>query len=170
MPRVGDVDLPVVDLDGDAAERRDAVDEQQGVALAVAERLDVVADTGRRLGVHDGDDGGRRVGGRAAPAGSSGWPQGASTRTTSAPQRPATSHIRSPKTPFTPTTTGSPGRTTLTNAASMPAEPVPLSGKVSGLAVRNTWRRRSQVSSSSSMKSGSRWPSIGRANAACTSG
>ena len=59
---VGDVDVPGVDLDGDAAERGDAVDEQQGVALALAEGLDVVADAGRRLGVDDGDHGGRRVG------------------------------------------------------------------------------------------------------------
>ena len=51
--------------------------------------------------------------------------------------------MRSPNTPLTPTTTESPGSTTLTNAASMPAEPVPLTGNVSGLAVRNTWRSRS---------------------------
>ena len=41
--------------------------------------------------------------------------------------------MRSPNTPLTPTTTTSPGSTTLTNAASMPAEPVPLIGSVSGL-------------------------------------
>ena len=41
--------------------------------------------------------------------GSIGSPHGASTRMTSAPSRPATSHIRSPKTPLTPTTTGSAG-------------------------------------------------------------
>ena len=74
----------------------------------------------------------------ASCCGSMGWPHGASTRTTSAPQRDATSHIRSPNTPFTPITTASPGRTKLTKEASMPAEPVALTGKVSGFAVRNT--------------------------------
>ena len=62
--------------------------------------------------------------------GVSGVPQGASTRTTSAPHRAATSHMRSPKTPLTPMTTGSPARTKLTKAASMPADPVPLMGRV----------------------------------------
>ncbi len=85
----------------------------------------------------------------SSACGSSGRPQSASTRTTSAPQRPATSHMRSPNTPLTPMTTVSPGRTTLTNAASIPAEPVPLTGNVSGLSVRKTWRSRSLVSSSS---------------------
>ena len=37
--------------------------------------------------------------------GSRGVPQSASTRTTLAPHRAATSHMRSPNTPFTPTTT-----------------------------------------------------------------
>src|SRR5439155_8071066 len=103
-------------------------------------------------------------------AGSIGVPHSASTRTTSAPQRAATSVMRSPNTPLTPTTTTSPGRTTFTNAASMPAEPVPEIGNVSGLLVRNTWRRRSHVSSSSATNSGSRCPSIGRIRASCTSG
>ena len=71
-------------------------------------------------------------------SGSTGWPHGASTATTSAPQRAATSHMRAPNTPLTPMTTGSPGRTRLTNAASMPAEPVPEIGRVMGLAVRKT--------------------------------
>ena len=61
---VGDVDTPAVDVDGDAAERRDAVDQQERVALAGAERLDVVAHAGRRLRVHDGDDLRRGVRGR----------------------------------------------------------------------------------------------------------
>jgi hypothetical protein len=65
-------------------------------------------------------------------SGSIALPQGASTRTTCAPRRSATSHIRSPKTPFTPITTGSPGCTKFTKEASMPAEPVPLSGRVKG--------------------------------------
>ena len=69
-------------------------------------------------------------------SGSIGSPHAASTRTTSAPRRAATSHIRSPKTPLTPTTTGSPGRTKFTNDASMPADPVPLTGSVSAFDVR----------------------------------
>ena len=81
---------------------------------------------------------------------------GFSTRTTSAPQRPATSHMRSPKTPFTPMTTASPGLTKFTNAASIPAEPVALIGKVNAFDVCQTARSRSEVSSSSAMKSGSR--------------
>jgi hypothetical protein len=89
-------------------------------------------------------------------SGSTGWPHGVSTATTSAPQRAATSHIRAPKTPLTPTTTGAPGRTRLTNAASMPAEPVPEIGRVIGLPVRSTVRSRSQVSSRMPTNSGSR--------------
>src|SRR5437879_6094344 len=78
--------------------------------------------------------------------------------------------MRSPKTPLTPTTTTSPSCTTLTNAASIPADPVPLIGSVSALVVRKTARRRSQVSSSTDKNSGSRWPSIGRVIASTTSG
>ena len=63
--------------------------------------------------------------------GSSGSPHSASTRTTSAPQRRATSHMRSPNTPLTPTIAVSPGSSRLTKHASMPAEPVPLIGSVS---------------------------------------
>ncbi len=107
---------------------------------------------------------------RASDAGSRGSPHGASTRTTSAPWRAATSHMRSPNRPFTPTTTGSPGLTRLAKAASMPDEPVPLSGNVSALAVRNTVRSRAQVSSRTSRNSGSRWPSMGRPSAATASG
>ena len=103
-------------------------------------------------------------------SGSTGWPQGTSTRTTSAPQRAATSHMRAPKTPLTPITTGSPGSTTFTNAASMPAEPVPEIGSVMALEVRKTVRSRAQVSSRMSTNAGSRCPSIGRANASTASG
>ena len=101
---------------------------------------------------------------------SSGSPHGASTRTTDAPSRPATSHIRSPKRPLTPTTTTSPGPTTFTNAASIPADPVPLTGNVSRFEVANTVLRRSATSSRISRNSGSRCPSIGRPNADITSG
>src|SRR4051794_11556426 len=52
-------------------------------------------------------------------SGSSGRPHGASTRTTSAPWRRATSHMRSPNSPLTPTTTTSPGPTT----AGLPVAP-----------------------------------------------
>ena len=169
-PAVGDVDAPVVDVDLDATERGDHVDEEQGVAL-------VPARAARRRCAHRSRS--RRGRGRSWPAtgaprgsgpGSRGSPHGASTRTTSAPRRPATSHMRSPNRPFTPTTTTSPGRTKLTNAASMPADPVPLTGKVSALAVSKTRRSRSQVSSSSARNSGSRCPRSGRARAEVTSG
>src|SRR5262249_51662675 len=55
--RIDSVDAPAVDLDGDATERRDRVDEQQRVgALQRAQRRDLVLDAGRRLGMHDRDD------------------------------------------------------------------------------------------------------------------
>ena len=53
------------------------------------------------------------------------WPQGTSSFTRVAPQRPTMSAMRAPKTPDTPTMTVSPGSMTLTSAASMPADPVP---------------------------------------------
>ncbi len=53
--------------------------------------------------------------------------------------------MRVPKTPFTPTITSSPGSTRFTAMHSMPAMPVPLTGKVSGLVVRKTWRSISQT-------------------------
>ena len=52
----------------------------------------------------------------------------------------------------------------------MPAEPVPLIGSVRALSVPNTTRRRSHVSSSTTRKSGSRWPSRGPASAIVTTG
>ena len=87
---------------------------------------------------------------------STGWPHSCSTGTTSAPQRAATSHIRWPKSPLTATTTTSPGWTVLTNAASMPADPVAEMGRVRALVVPHTWRSMSHVSSIRSMKAGSR--------------
>ena len=68
---------------------------------------------------------------RAAAADRSRGPTAASTRTTSAPHRRATSHMRSPNTPLTPMIAVSPGSSRLTKHASMPAEPVPLIGSVS---------------------------------------
>ena len=53
---VRDVDVPLVDVHRNAAERRHAVDQYERVALRRAQRLDVVAHASRRLGVHDGDD------------------------------------------------------------------------------------------------------------------
>ena len=52
----------------------------------------------------------------------------------------------------------------------MPAEPVPLTGKVSGLAVAKTCRRRSLVASRMAKNSGSRCPRTGPARAWATSG
>jgi len=79
--------------------------------------------------------------------GSRGSPHGASTATTSAPSRLATSHIRVPNSPFTPTTTTSPGRTKFTKAVSIPPEPVALTGKVNPLLVPKASRSRAHVSS-----------------------
>ena len=101
---------------------------------------------------------------------STGWPHSCSTATTSAPQRAATSVIRWPKSPLTATTTTSPGCTVLTNAASMPAEPVALSGRVRALSVPQTVRSISHVSSMIRRNSGSRWPSSGSASARVASG
>jgi hypothetical protein len=44
--------------------------------------------------------------------------------------------MRSPNTPLTPTTTTSPGATTLQSVASMPADPVAETGKVRAFSVR----------------------------------
>ena len=104
------------------------------MSLQRAQRGDVVLDPGRRLRVHHRDESrvrARRAARRAAVAGRARAPHGASTRTTSAPHRRATSHIRSPNTPLTPTITVSPGSSRLTKHASMPAEPVPEIGSVS---------------------------------------
>jgi hypothetical protein len=101
---------------------------------------------------------------------STGAPQAWSTSITSAPQRAATSHIRCPNSPLTATTTTSPSATVLTNAASMPAEPVALSGSVRALVVPHTVRSRSQASSMTRRNSGSRCPSSGRPNAEVASG
>ena len=53
----------------------------------------------------------------------------------SAAAGPATSFMRMPKTPLTPMITLSPGSRLFTKLASMPAEPVPLTGKVIWLLV-----------------------------------
>ena len=109
---VGGVDPPPVDLDRDPAERRDGVDEQQRVGVAQrGERRDVVLDAGRRLRVHHRDEARVRVLALRVeqPLRIERVPHSSSTRTTSAPQRRATSHMRSPNTPLTPTITVSPG-------------------------------------------------------------
>src|SRR5262249_41822387 len=97
-------------------------------------------------------------------------PHGASTRTTVAPARAATSAIRPPKTPFTHTTISSPGSTRLTTHPSMPALPVPEIGMVRSLVVPKTTRSRAFTSSIMVTNAGSRWPSRGRAIAASTRG
>ena len=101
---------------------------------------------------------------------STGSPKGKSTRITSAPHREATSHMRSPNRPLTAITTGSPGFTKFTNAASMPAEPVAESGSVRRFSVPHTARRPSHALSMISRNRGSRWPSSGRASASVASG
>ena len=96
------------------------------VSLQRGERRDVVLDAGRRLRVHDRDQAGvgmLRAGRRGGAAGRAAAPTRSSTRTTSAPHRRATSHMRSPNTPLTPTITVSPGSSRLTKHASMPGRP-----------------------------------------------
>ena len=63
-------------------------------------------------------------------------PHGISIFTSFAPQRPTMSAMRLPNTPAATTTTVSPGSTTFTSAASMPADPVPEIAMVKGFCVR----------------------------------
>ena len=51
---------------------------------------------------------------------------------------------------------------------SIPAMPVPLTGKVSAFFVRKTSRSRAQVSSMMARYCGSRWPSVGAPSARST--
>ncbi len=104
----------------------------------------------------------------AIALGASAAPHSLSTRVTRAPARAATSHMRSPNTPATPTTTPSPGSRRFTRHASMPAEPVALSGRVSGLSVPKSRRSRSCTSSINARNCGSRWPTTGWAIASST--
>jgi hypothetical protein len=169
--RVRRVDVPVVDADVDAAEARDGVDgeERVGVRERRADLGDGLVDPGGGLGVDDrGEPRSVLLDGREEHLGLDDPPQGASTVRTSAPARRATSARRPPKTPLTPTTTRSPGSTRLTTTASRPALPVPDTGNVTRLRVRKTCRSRSAMSSSSGVKSGSRWPSSGSAMRART--
>src|SRR5215218_7250030 len=78
--------------------------------------------------------------------------------------------MRCPNSPLTATTTTSPGPTVLTNAASMPAEPVADSGRVRRFVVPNSCRSRSDVSSRICRNTGSRWPSSGWPRATVASG
>ena len=72
--------------------------------------------------------------------------------------------------PLTPTTTTSPGPTMLTNAASMPAEPVPDNGQ--GQRVGGVEHGPQPLAGlvEQGDEAGSRWPSMGRRNAAVASG
>src|SRR4051812_38387554 len=88
-------------------------------------------------------------------------PQGASTLVTFAPHRSATSAMRVPKTPLTPTTTSSPGSMRFTKQNSMPALPVPLTGNVISFCVMKTERSIALISSIIFTKTGSRWPTSG---------
>ena len=69
--------------------------------------------------------------------------------------------MRLPNTPAATTTTVSPGSTTFTSAASMPAEPVPEIAIVNGFCVRKTARSCPCTSFMISRNFGSRWPSSG---------
>jgi len=78
--------------------------------------------------------------------GSNTVPHSVSMLITSARQRRAISHSRCPKRPNTGTSTLSPGSSTETSTASMPARAVPSTIKVQRLAVRNTCRYRLMIS------------------------
>ena len=67
-------------------------------------------------------------------------PHSVSMVTTSARQRRAISHSRCPNRPKIGTSTRSPGSSTDTSTASMPARAVPSTSKVHRLVVRNTCR------------------------------
>ena len=66
------------------------------------------------------------------------------------------SAMRVPKTPFTQTSTVSPSSMRFTRQASMPALPVPDTGKVSSLSVWNSQRSMALLSSMILKNSGSR--------------
>ncbi len=107
---VGGVHPPGVELDRRPAERRDAVEHEQraGLACRRGDGLDRLTRAGGGLGVDAGDErrphplDGRRHGVLQHAA-----PLGVHPRTR-APQRVATSHMRSPNRPATPTTTRRP--------------------------------------------------------------
>ena len=80
---------------------------------------------------------------------------------TTAPALVATSHMREPKTPATPTTISSPGSSRFTRQASMPALPVADRGSVMAFVVPNRIRRLSWTSSRTARKAGSRCPTRG---------
>ena len=92
-------------------------------------------------------------------------------RTTSAPQRRATSHMRSPNTPLAPTIDGV-ARFDQVDEARLHARPSRCRspGTSARSSVRKTVRRRAIVSSMIAMNSGSMCPSIGRPSAATASG
>ena len=95
--------------------------------------------------------------------GSSGAPHSSSTRTTSAPQRRATSHMRSPNTPLTPTIDGV-ARLEQVDEARLHARRAGAAHRAASArcSVRKTVRRRAIVSSMIARNSGSMCPSIGR--------
>ena len=72
--------------------------------------------------------------------------------------------------PLTPTTASSPGSSRLTKQNSIPALPVPLTGKVISLRVMNTCRNMALISSIIATKAGSKCPTNGRLIAASTDG
>ena len=95
---------------------------------------------------------------RSRASGCNGEPHGASTRTTSAPSRPAASASLSPAKPITPTATTSPGSIRFASTASRPASSLPGKMKVSGLSVRQRSRSRLRAWSSTPRNSGSLAP------------
>ena len=94
-------------------------------------------------------------------SGSTGSPQGSSTRTSSPPMRLTFSAIRIPKTPFAQTTTLSPGSTRFTKALSIAADPGADNGSVYVFSVRKTLRICFLISSINRLNSGSKCPIVG---------
>jgi hypothetical protein len=98
------------------------------------------------------------------------WPQAVSMMCTSAMARSAISARRCPKRPNTGTSTRSPGRSSETRAASIPAREVPSTSSVASFEVFHTPRYSSCVSAIVAVMNGSYCPTSGAAMARSTLG
>jgi hypothetical protein len=85
--------------------------------------------------VHEGEEARVAFNASSTLCGSTGSPHSCSTTTGVPPQRSTFSIMRPPKTPLRATITLSPGRTRFTKQYSMPTDPGPDTGKVSGFLV-----------------------------------
>ena len=168
------VDLPVIDPEVHAAERGDAVHQQQRVRRP---RRRPISSSGCRTPVEVSACTTATSFGRvsrmaaATASGSMMRPHAASTRRTSAPQREATSHIRSPKTPFTPMTTAVPRLQQVDEGGFHPrAARAGDRERSAGCACGIRRRSSSIVSSIRARNCGSRCPIVGCAIACSTRG